>query len=237
MFRLRNFLNKIFPKETIKSLIIVEVIVGIILSVFSLLFFVFITSAVLQKQTIVVDKLLSNYIYSLRTPLLTKTMLFASFLGEQLVIAGSVLVIIFLTRRHHRKETFIFPLLLVMGIVSTTILKIIFKVPRPTIDPLVSLDTYSFPSGHALNAFLFYATIAYFVYHFTKRKLTTALVAIAALTVILLVGLSRVYLGVHHPSDVLAGYDVGFSLFVTTIVVDKTIDYFRLIRENTVIEA
>lgn len=237
MFRLRSFLNKIFPKETINSLIFLEVVTGIILSIFSLLFFVFITNAVLQKQTNLIDQSVSNFLYSLRSPLLTKAMLFTSFLGEQIVIAGSVLIVIFLTRARHRKETFIFPLLLVMGLVVSSLLKIIFKVPRPTADPLLALDTYSFPSGHALNAFLFYATIAYFVYHFTKRKLTALLVSITALIVILLVGISRIYLGVHHPSDVLAGYDVGLSLFVTTIVIDKTIDYFRMIRENTVVEA
>lgn len=214
-----------------------EVVAGIILSIFSLLFFVFITRAVLAKQTMLIDESVSNYIYSLRTPLLTKVMFFFSLLGEQIVIAGSVLVVIFLTRRHHRKETFIFPLLLTMGLIVTSLLKILFKVPRPTIDPLLTLNSYSFPSGHSLNAFLFYATIAYFVYHFTKRKLTTIFVSVSSLIIILMVGISRIYLGVHHPSDVLAGYDVGFSLFVTTIVVDKTIDYFRFIRENTIIEA
>jgi undecaprenyl-diphosphatase len=59
------------------------------------------------------------------------------------------------------------------------------------------------------------------------------LISISATVLIFFIGLSRIYLGVHHPSDVLAGFIAGFWLLSTTIFIDKTIIFFRIIRESS----
>lgn len=233
MDRLRRFLNILFTKEEIRSLIFLEVVVGIILSLSSLLTFIFITNAVLGEQTLLIDNAISYFVYSFRQIWLTNIMWLIGLFGDQIIIMGSIVVIIFLTKRRHRKETFIFSLLLFMGLVATSGLKILLKIPRPNISVLINENSYSYPSGHSLNSFLFYATISYFIFHFTRNKLTSMAVSASAGALIFLVGLSRVYMGVHHPSDVLAGYIAGFWLFVTVILIDKTITYFRLIRESS----
>ena len=83
-----------------------------------------------------------------------------------------------------------------------------------------------------MNSFIFYCLLAYFVYHFTKNRTLSIWASIAALGLILLIGLSRVYLGVHYPSDVIAGYIAGLFVFVTAIVLDKTVLWLKLRREK-----
>ncbi len=231
--RIRQLINLIFTKEQLRSFLFLEIIAGILYSIASLIFFVYITTAVLQSQTIIIDNLISNFILTLRNPYLTKVMLSLSFLGSQAIMAGTILIAIFLTLKKHRKETYIFSVLLLMGALASFFLKYLFKVPRPIISALFNENSYSYPSGHALNSLLFYATITYFIYHFTKNKKVSFLVGIICAILIFLIGFSRIYLGVHHPSDVIAGYLFGFLLFVVTILVDKTITFFRLIRETS----
>lgn len=230
---LRQYLNKILTKEEIRSLIFLEVVSGIFLSITTLILFLYLTNAVLDKQTIIFDNSITSLVFAFRQFWLTKFMMFMTILGNQAIIFGSVIFVILLTKRKHRRESFIFSILLLMGAVTTYLLKILLKVPRPHISALVIENSYSYPSGHALNSLLFYGTISYFIYHFTKNKKISLITSILATILIFLIGLSRVYLGVHHPSDVLAGYIAGFWLFTTTIFVDKTIIFFRMIRESS----
>lgn len=234
----QRFFRNLFSREETKSFVFLEIVGGVIFSLISLGLFLLISNAVLKSQTVFLDNSISYYVYSLRTGWLTAVMRFFTFLGSQGLIAGWVLVIIFLTRRKHQKKMFIFTILLLMGYAADSWLKLLFKVPRPDISVLtqisvfINADLYSYPSGHAMNSFLFYGAVSYFIFHLTKDKKLSFQISIVSLAVIFLVGLSRIYLGVHRPSDVAAGYVAGFWLLVTTIVVDKTITFFRLIRES-----
>lgn len=69
----------------------------------------------------------------------------------------------------------------------------------------------SFPSGHAMMAMVLYVTLAYIVHRLGDRRWVSALAITAATVLVILIGITRVYLGVHYPSDVLAGYAVGFA--------------------------
>lgn len=230
---IRQFLSKLLTRDEIRSLIFLEVVVGIVFSYASLILFQFITSDVLQNETIFTDNLIANFIISYRVPWLTNIMRAFSLLGNEFIIFGSIAVIIFLTLKKHHRETFIFSILLLMGASLTTLLKLLYRVPRPFFLALVKENSYSYPSGHALNSILFYGTISFFIFHFTRNKMTSALISTLSVLLIILIGISRIYLGVHHPSDVAAGFVVGFWLLVTTILIDKTIIFFRLIRESS----
>jgi len=89
--------------------------------------------------------------------------------------------------------------------------------------------TYSFPSGHALCSFCFYGVLAGLLSARTKPLGWRLLIWIAAAAMVIAIGLSRIYLGVHYPSDVVAGY-LAATVWVGTIIV---LDHVRKLRKNS----
>lgn len=96
------------------------------------------------------------------------------------------------------------------GLAISSALKFLFDRPRPELAPrdLVTF-TSSFPSGHSMMAAVVYLTLAALVVRLMEKKRLKGYALAIALGLVLLVGLSRVYLGVHWPSDVLAGWAAG----------------------------
>ena len=124
-----------------------------------------------------------------------------------LVIAVTVLFL-FIARRQNRAWMVLAATL--GGIAATLTFKTAFARPRPDF-PLHDVFVYSssFPSGHAVMAAVTYLTLGALIAHEFQNVLFKAYVMLVALAVTLLVGLSRVYLGVHWPSDVLGGWSLG----------------------------
>ncbi|MGT2926822.1 phosphatase PAP2 family protein [Streptococcus cuniculipharyngis] len=103
-------------------------------------------------------------------------------------------------------------------------LKAVYQRPRPSLNHLVEAAGYSFPSGHSLGPMLIIGTAIIIVcQRMPESGKKKALLLLLAL-VILLLGLSRIYLGVHYPSDVLAGFLVGYALLNITF---PYYDYIR----------
>ncbi|MBM7642380.1 phosphatase PAP2 family protein [Streptococcus loxodontisalivarius] len=95
-------------------------------------------------------------------------------------------------------------------------LKHIFQRPRPSISHLVEAAGYSFPSGHSMGTMLILGNLIVIAYKLCQKKGLASLIAILLGLTIFLVGLSRIYLGVHYPSDVLAGFILGFGCLMIT---------------------
>lgn len=94
-------------------------------------------------------------------------------------------------------------------------LKLIFERPRPPYPILYPESGFSFPSGHATFSFVFYGALAYLIYHTNLSKFWKTFLIIFLLMLSLSIGLSRIYLRVHYPSDVFAGICLGYSwLFI-----------------------
>ena len=101
------------------------------------------------------------------------------------------------------------------------ILKIILQRPRPTGYRLIEETGYSFPSGHSMASMAFYGFFIYLVYKNVKNKYAKwGLITVLSLLIIL-IGLSRVYLGVHYLSDVLGGFLVTISYLIIYIQLIK----------------
>ena len=98
------------------------------------------------------------------------------------------------------------------GMLLNFLLKHVFVRPRPRFDnPLLNLTTYSFPSGHTLMATVFYGTLGFLIVTRVRNWRRRGLAISATAAMILLVGFSRIYLGAHYLSDVLAAIAEGLA--------------------------
>lgn len=213
-------------------LLSIEIILG--LSVVSIIFLIFweMSETVLEKERFFFDNSISMFFYHLRSPMLTAIMQFFSFIGADGILMLSILIPLFFYWKKRKREAILFTIMIGMGAVLNTILKLITQRPRPTLNPLVIEHSLSFPSGHSMNSFIFFMTVAYFYYHFTHKKKYSLLAFFIASIIILCVGISRIYLGVHYPSDVLGGYIAGLLWLLFVFLIDKTILFFRLFKSN-----
>lgn len=117
---------------------------------------------------------------------------------------------------------------LVGGWVLNITLKAIFHRTRPEIQHLVDVGGYSFPSGHAMVALSFYGMLGYLIWlNLRKRSKPAWYIIVLTVLVIGTIGASRVYLGVHYPSDVLAGFAAGGVWLMACILALHVIRYYK----------
>lgn len=217
----------------IAVIISTEVIFGIFLSFFSFFLFLKIGEDVFENELTSFDKTISYFFYSMRSPLLTKIIEVITFFGSgTFLVPASAIIIIYLFIKKHKKESFLFFIILFMGFILNILIKIIVKRPRPDLSPLLIEPSFSFPSGHSMNSFIFYALLAYLIFHFTKNKRLAFIISFISTLLIFLIGVSRIYLGVHFPSDVIAGFIAGFWWFVTALLIRQTITFLKLFKET-----
>lgn len=210
----------------------VEIILGTTLCFSSIIVFGFFTHKMLETDFNLFDVQVSRYVYSVRTPALTSLMVMVSGLGADVSLVIAIILCIILFMKKHKKESLLLAVALLMGIVLDNAFKLAIHRTRPLISPLVIENSYSFPSGHAMNAFVFYSLLAYFSFHFFHSQKLTLLVSIFSGAIILLVGFSRIYLGVHFPTDVIAGYIAGFWWLVTILLLEYTLIFYKQFKHS-----
>lgn len=170
--------------------------------------FVFAVTAVLvadKDPILAYDLQVLVWLHTHGNPVFTAFLLAVSYLHSFLaVVAFSLLVAIFLARRGEWQWVASLALAVPGGMLLNTILKLAFHRARPVWeDPLLTLTTESFPSGHTAGATLFYGFISVYIVSHTQGIATRVTCVVAAIVMVALVGFSRMYLGVHYPSDVL----------------------------------
>lgn len=95
--------------------------------------------------------------------------------------------------------------------------KFVFHRTRPAVEHLVAQGGFSFPSGHSMAAMICYGGLAFIFTLFVKNKLYRWFIFVFAGTLIILIGISRIYVGVHFPSDVAAGFSMGAAWLALSI--------------------
>ena len=145
---------------------------------------------------------------------MTSIVKFITFLGSAIVVMLTTIFALIILK--NKKIGLFMALNLIIITIFQYILKPIFGRARPVDINLIKETNYSFPSGHSLTAMAFYGFIIYLIY---KSNLKYKKIYIILLSIlILLIGLSRVYLGVHFITDVLGGFT--FSLFYLIIFIN-----------------
>ena len=203
--------TKIFNKKYFKKL---PLRIILLLSIFAatLFLFIFIAHEVLWEKEETVDNsifsfLSANVISTGLTGFMKGVTYFASAIFLQ--IAYGALVIFYLLLKNW-KRSIVIAVIGIGGFIVNYIMKLSFHRLRPP-NPLIEhLQNFSFPSGHATSAFIFYGLLTYLIWKTNLPKLYKYISGSILILFSLLIGFSRVYLRVHYPSDVLAGFCIGF---------------------------
>lgn len=144
-------------------------------------------------------------IHSLQTPTLDWIMKAITLVGSYGAALVTVIAAIWLGRRHCWAETVALLVSVIGAATLNSLLKLVFARPRPSVFPPLTVEhTYSFPSGHSITAVALYGFLAVLLWQNHRRGW-----ALLSGAMIPLIGFSRIYLGVHYPSDVLAAMMLG----------------------------
>ena len=148
-----------------------------------------------------------------RMPTLDSVMLEITSLGTSSVVAMVVgVAALFLWLNQHKHSAILLFVATFGGVILNNLLKLGFGRPRPEVITWATTATfYSFPSGHAMSATIVYSTVAYLAARLQRTRAARIAITLVAAIIIFLICLSRLYLGVHYPSDVLAGIIIGLA--------------------------
>ena len=104
-------------------------------------------------------------------------------------------------------------------------MKYIFQRPRPDIAlRLIEESGYSFPSGHSMNCLVSYGILAYLLLRYCENRKLAKLLSVGLCLIVILIGLSRVYVGVHFPTDVIGGWSLGIAVLVAMMYAFEKFD-------------
>jgi membrane-associated phospholipid phosphatase len=203
-------------------------LLGLAGAIVLLLLFAWLSDEVFSKETTAFDNNIALWIHSFANPLLDAMANAFSTIGgvvsvTLLTIVGFVLLLL----RGHAHDAWRLALAVIGGVIINESLKALFHRSRPDLWPGAQVAGFSFPSGHAALSLCLFGTFAWLGWQFIKSK--AARTCWVALMVILIVGIgvSRVYLGAHFPSDVVAGY-LSSGLWIAVLLSGLDF-YYRLV--------
>jgi undecaprenyl-diphosphatase len=175
--------------------------------------FVTIAGEVREGETQAFDVAVLRYIETHQTPFLDNAAIEITFLGTGLIVMTIVIVSgMFLWLTKHKHSALLLIVATTGSILVNNLLKMGFDRPRPQVFEWGQHTvSSSFPSGHAMSAATVYMTVAYLAARLQRRHISRVLTLIAATIVVVLIAISRLYLGVHYPTDVAAGVLIGIA--------------------------
>ncbi|MFE1245654.1 phosphatase PAP2 family protein [Fictibacillus sp. NPDC058756] len=203
---LRDLANKLpFP-----ILPVIYILAGLFLSFYSLNVFFELSEDLMEQERFTFDQVIIQYVSNIRTETLTEIMKFITFLGGKtiltLLLIGSLVWLI--VRRKNYWGAIFYIIAVAGGGLLNLGLKHWFGRVRPE-NSLIIEQGFSYPSGHSMGSLIYYGFLGYLVIRSQRGRSLKLLLGIGFITLILLIGFSRIYLGVHYPSDVLAGFSAG----------------------------
>jgi undecaprenyl-diphosphatase len=195
-------------KKRFFEFISLSLLLGLATAIFALIFFGWLADEALEGDARHFDDVTRATVHQLATPLLTAIMRGFSFVGSTISLSlGTIFVVVQFAMRKWGREARLFAITMIGAGLLNIALKLAFKRPRPI--PFFDLsppETYSFPSGHSLTSAVFFGALAAILTARIKSRRVRVAMWIVATAMFLLIGLSRIYLGVHYTTDVIAGF-------------------------------
>lgn len=206
----------------------VAVLLSLVLAVGGLFLLAWIAEEVMEDHTRRFDSAIRDWVHQFSSPSMTTIAQVASWLGEYGVAIAFVLALVLFLVFGWRRAALWLTITQAGALVLNVSLKYAFHRARPTpfFGPVP--HTYSFPSGHALFSFCFYGVLAGLLADRIQSRLIETVIWTATAVLVAAIGLSRIYLGVHYPTDVVAGYLMA-AIWVSSMI---AFDRLRLRRKQ-----
>lgn len=225
----RTFLSEKLHNEDSRLPYIITVIVSLVIVVGGINLFIELTETLKTDTLARYDAAITDYIISFRNPSLTAFFKFVTDIGD---VTGYIIVLVLfvlLSWRVIKSWKYILQsvVVLVLATLSNMALKRFIDRARPGIEHLVSVKTLSYPSGHAMGAMAFFGFLIYLISKLRINRILKYSLMVLVAFLILSIGISRIYLGVHYPSDVAGGFIAGFIWVVFCILIFDVIQIFR----------
>jgi len=225
-----RFLRKRFLRKEKRGL---QLTIGVLLTtLFILLFFSILQDYRAYDPLVRADVRIANLFYTFRSDTLTNVMLFLTNLGSWKIVFTGIVVIGFSLFALN-----LLPYLCALiisasgGEVIVAVIKHLVQRPRPPSISAFLLDhSFSFPSGHSFIAISFYGLLAYIMYRMSNKKISKIIAIAGGIAIIGSIAISRVYLGLHWPSDVFASFALGvawLTLIITILELQKNSPWSR----------
>lgn len=189
-----------------------------LISLFAFIVVLLETGKIIQIENIVYN-FLSKYI----NPSFTIIVKVITNIGGPVIITIICIVLLLL---HATRKKYGIPVLvtLVTSFILNCVLKNIFLRPRPNVLRLVTETSYSFPSGHSMVNASLYTILVLLLLNNSNKKGKRIILSISLIILFLLIGISRIYLGVHYLGDVLAGWILGILVAFVVYLIFKKIN-------------
>ncbi len=172
-----------------------------------------ITTKIVTNKPLTIDITAYNiFVRKLRNPYLTSIMRIITRLSNSEGIVLFTFLAFFYIK--DKKIAITVPANVVFVTLLNQILKHIVKRPRPIGYRLIKIGGYSFPSGHAMVSMAFYGYLLYLAYTCIQDKRKKRIIMTILIVIIILVGISRIYLGVHFCSDIITGYSISIIYLI-----------------------
>lgn len=184
-----------------------------ILFLAAIFFFGFLAKVVVIGKNDLFDSHVFEFFEGHTSPLLVDVMNVITFFGSRtFLLPAYILLVCLLLWKKEKRLAFDVALIGITADLLKLALKNGFQRQRPEMPLLESLQSYSFPSGHALSSFIFFSAIIYVLWkQENMNRVWKWLIAVLLILFSILIGLSRIILRYHYPSDVIAGFCIAFS--------------------------
>ena len=182
----------------------------------------------IMKLDIITDNFISTYLIS---DFVTPIAKIITNLGGAISLISITIILLVVLK--NKKIGIAVMINLLISTVLNIILKNVVQRPRPNEFRLITETGYSFPSGHSMVSMAFYGLLIYLIYKLVKNSKIKWTLIISLSIIICTIGISRIYLGVHYASDVLAGFTISISyLVIYTSIIKRFIGESRKNEEN-----
>ncbi|MCI9598499.1 MAG: phosphatase PAP2 family protein [Firmicutes bacterium] len=182
--------------------------------------FAVIAGFVAAQHTLAFDTVIRQWFYSIRSEQLTAVLKVITYMGNWQSITGLCLLLLIIpkTRTHYGipvSSSAFFITLLNKGV------KTIFKRPRPDVSlHLIEQGGYSFTSGHSITSMVVFGLLIFLVRKYVKDRRTANMLTVLLCVPLVFIGLSRIYMGVHFPTDVLGGWCLGLAVLMIIVSIE-----------------